>query len=100
MGVALLGGCSYPQETMSIPEDAGFQRKSPTSCCNKSNNPCQHKSSFKRPPLRHAAKEFPNTSIYFSAALSKFKKTLLEMINHMNSKIFEFSSFHHQLSLI
>lgn len=50
--------------------------------------------------LLNATKKFPNTSIYFSAALSKFKNTLFEMINHMNSKIFEFSSFHHQLSLI
>ena len=45
-------------------------------------------------------KEFPNTSIYFSAILPKFDNTFFEMINHVNSKKFELYSHYHQLRFI
>ena len=45
--------------------------------------------------LLHATKEFPNTSIYFSAILPKFNNTFFEMINHVNSEIFELCSCYH-----
>ena len=50
--------------------------------------------------LLHATKEFPNTSIYFSAIRPKFNKTFFEMINHVNSEIFELCSYYHQLHFI
>ena len=50
--------------------------------------------------LLHATKEFPNTSIYFSAILPKFNNTFFEMINHVNSEIFELCSYYHQLRFI
>ena len=50
--------------------------------------------------LIHATKEFPNTSIYFSAILPKFNNTFFEMINHVNSEIFELCSYYHQLRFI
>ena len=50
--------------------------------------------------LLHATKEFPNTSIYFSAIRPKFNKTFFEMINHVNSEIFELCSYYHQLRFI
>ena len=50
--------------------------------------------------LLHATKEFPNTSIYFSAILPKFNNTFFEMINHVNSEIFELCSYYHQLHFI
>ena len=39
--------------------------------------------------LLHTTKEFQNTSIYFSTILPKFNNTFFEMINHVNSEIFE-----------
>ena len=45
-----VGGC---QGARSIQTDTDFQRKSSRSCCNKSNNPCRHKSPSQRPPKRH-----------------------------------------------
>ena len=50
--------------------------------------------------LLHATKEFPNTSIYFSAILPKFNNTFFEMINHENSEIFELCSYCNQLRFI
>ena len=50
--------------------------------------------------LLHATKEFPNTSIYFSAILPKFNNTFFEMINQVNSEIFELCSYYHQLRFI
>ena len=50
--------------------------------------------------LLPATKEFPNTSIYFSAILPKFNNTLFEMINHVNSEIFELCSYYYQLRFI
>ena len=50
--------------------------------------------------LLHATNEFPNASIYFSAILPKFNNTFFEMINHVNSEIFELCSYYHQLRLI
>ena len=45
-------------------------------------------------------KEFPNTSIYFSAILPKFDNTFFEMINHVNSKKFKLCSHYDQLRFI
>ena len=42
-------------------------------------------------------KEFPNASIYFSATLFH---TFFEMIDHVNSEIFELRSYYHQLRFI
>ena len=50
--------------------------------------------------LLHATKEFPNALIYFSAILPKFNNTFFEMINHVNSEIFELCSYYHQLRFI
>ena len=50
--------------------------------------------------LLHATKEFPNKSIYFSVILPKFNSTSFEMINHVNSEIFELCSYYHQLRFI
>ena len=50
--------------------------------------------------LLHATKEFPNTSIYFSTILPKFNNTFFEMINQVNSEIFELRSYYHQLRFI
>ena len=50
--------------------------------------------------LLPATKEFPNTSIYFSAILPKFNNTFFEMINQVNSEIFELRSYYHQLRFI
>ena len=50
--------------------------------------------------LLYATKEFPNTSIYFSAILPKFNNTFFEMINHLTTEIFEFLSYYHQLGFI
>ena len=48
----------------------------------------------------YATKEFPNTSIYFSAILPKFNYTFFEMINHVNSEVFQLCSYYHQLRFI
>ena len=50
--------------------------------------------------LLYATKSFPNTSIYFSAILTKFKNTFFEMINHVNSEIIGYCSFCQQLDFI
>ena len=36
----------------------------------------------------HTSKEFPNTSIYFSAILSKFDRNFNSMINYMKKEVF------------
>ena len=36
----------------------------------------------------HASKEFPITSIYFSAMLPKFRRSFDSMINYVNNKVF------------
>ena len=50
--------------------------------------------------LLHTTKEFQNTSIYFSTILPKFNNTFFEMINQVNSEIFELCSYYHQLRFI
>ena len=50
--------------------------------------------------LLHATKEFPDTSIYFSAILPKFNNTFFEMINQVNSEILKLCSYYHQLRFI
>ena len=40
------------------------------------------------------------TEIDFSALLPKFNNTFFEMINHVNSEIFELCSYYHQLRFI
>ena len=50
--------------------------------------------------LLQGTKEFPNTWVYFSEILPKFNNTFFEMINHVNSEIFELCSYYHQLRLI
>ena len=50
--------------------------------------------------LLQVTKEFPNASIYFSAILPKFNNLFFEMINHVNSEIFELCSYYHQLRFI
>ena len=50
--------------------------------------------------LLHSTKRFPNTSIYFSVILLKFNNIFFEMINHMNSEMFELCSYYHQLRFI
>ena len=84
-----------------------YHWKSSRSCRNKCNNPYCYKHLPRDHPskittkisklLLHATKEFPNALIYFSAILPKFNNTFFEMINHVNSEIFELCSYYHQL---
>ena len=87
-----------------------YHWKSSRSCRNKCNNPYCYKHLPRDHPskittkisklLLHATKEFPNALIYFSAILPKFNNTFFEMINHVNSEIFELCSYYHQLRFI